>query len=328
MAFITANYETRHGNKCIQSRWFLNNFWITSIEQENPNSILCSLIFFAFVPSSAEDCDCVLVGTPVFFALGFCLVSRRRSSYVNFHSEARRWRFSPSFGKVFGFPASAYSGESSSCFPIFVLLLPLASWVLVLAGWASILAGWPWRGGGTPYCAPFVPYWSCCPVSLHKNKQFSCANKSRAGLGELTIWCLQATGFIYFILIFFVLVLFFLLFRLFLFFLFFFIYFFFFFYYFHCSLPSQVQDSASARKPFFSLSQPGGHPHLWNAVSSACSSQLISVFTAVVECNTAAAANNAKSAPSTSSIMRLSPIRFMFQEFPGSKARKVREFSS
>jgi len=88
-------------------------------------------------------------------------------------------------------------------------------------------------------------------------------------------------------------------------------------------LHTVVQDSASARKPFFSLSQPGGHPHLWNAVSSACSSQLISVFTAVVECNTAAAANNAKSAPSTSSIMRLSPIRFMFQEFPGSKARKV-----
>lgn len=89
-------------------------------------------------------------------------------------------------------------------------------------------------------------------------------------------------------------------------------------------LHSLLQESAASRKPFFSLSQPGGHPHHWNAVSSACSDQLSGVLNAVAECNAAAGVNNgAKSATSVSSVMRLSPIKYMFQEFPGSKARKV-----
>jgi len=88
-------------------------------------------------------------------------------------------------------------------------------------------------------------------------------------------------------------------------------------------LHSLLMDSPSARKPFFSLSQPGGHPHAWNAVSSACCDHLEGVLTGLVACNAAAAANNHGKPASTSAILKISPLRYLLQEFPGTKARKV-----
>jgi len=98
-----------------------------------------------------------------------------------------------------------------------------------------------------------------------------------------------------------------------------------------------LREGPTARKPFFSLSQPGGHPHSWNTVSSACIDQLKTLLNSVTECNAAAPANlstnnnNNHGKPTTTttikaaaaSTFRFSPLRYLIQEFPGAKARKV-----
>jgi len=91
-------------------------------------------------------------------------------------------------------------------------------------------------------------------------------------------------------------------------------------------LASVVQGGSKARRPFFQLSQPGGHPHAWNNVSTACLDQLSSLASKVAECNSVAPSNNAATKaemPSKSGVLRLSPFKYLLMDFPAIKVRKV-----